>query len=106
MGSGKTTLLKHLEDLNPQAKPLHYDLQSPSVRSQIEADPTLIFREMESRKQKGPALLLADEIQKIPAILEVLRWLIDEKLAVVVATASSARKIKTAGLHKLAGRVR
>ncbi len=49
-------------------------------------------------------LTVIDEIQKIPALLNEIHWLIENKSASFLLTGSSARKLRTRSAHLLAGR--
>lgn len=50
-------------------------------------------------------LIVIDEIQKLPELLDVVHRLIEEKKTRFLLTGSSARKLKSSGVNLLAGRV-
>lgn len=102
--TGKTTLIK--EVCAKFHGCLEYPLQLPSVRTRLEGDPEVLRREVASAKGSGPALVFIDEIQKIPELMDVLQYLLDEKKVVLIATGSSARKMRRAHTNWLPGRVR
>jgi predicted AAA+ superfamily ATPase len=102
--TGKTTLIKGVCAKFPVC--LEYPLQLPSVRTKLEGDPEVLRREVAAVKGSGPALVFIDEIQKIPALMDVLQYLLDEKKIVLIATGSSARKMRRAHTNWLPGRVR
>lgn len=67
-------------------------------------EPGLMKRELSALQQ--PRLILVDEIQRIPSLLNTVQYLIDEKYpARFVLTGSSARKLKRGGANLLPGRV-
>lgn len=101
--TGKTTLIKQV---CARFSCLEYPLQLPSVRTRLEGDPEVLRREVEAAKGPGPALVFIDEIQKIPALMDVLQYLIDENKIVLIATGSSARKMRREHTNWLPGRVR
>ncbi|MBN2344355.1 MAG: ATP-binding protein [Deltaproteobacteria bacterium] len=96
-GSGKSTWLKsHL----PNA--LYIDLLEPETARSLSAHPETL----ESRVQGASNnLVVIDEIQKLPNLLEVVHRLIENNRDLhFVLTGSSARKLKRAGVDLLAGR--
>lgn len=60
----------------------------------------------ESRNLKANAWLVIDEIQKVPALLDEVHRLIEEKRIRVILSGSSARKLKRQSANMLAGRAR
>lgn len=101
--TGKTTLIK--EVVAGFRGRLEYPLQLPSVRARLEADPEILRREVEAVKSRAPVLVFIDEIQKVPGLMDVLQYLIDEKKIVLIATGSSARKMRHGRTNWLPGRV-
>jgi predicted AAA+ superfamily ATPase len=104
--TGKTTLLKHL------CKPtLSYNLMIVSQRQQFERDPDSLSAEIEAYWLQNPGgeipLVIVDEIQKVPQLMDVAQYIIDNARAQFILTGSSARKLKThkAGINLLPGRV-
>ncbi len=102
--TGKTTLIKEVCSQFPVC--LEYPLQLPSVRTKIESDPEVIKREVEAAASSRPAIVFIDEIQKIPTLMDLLQYLLDERKIVLIATGSSARKMRRAHTNWLPGRVR
>ncbi len=100
--TGKTTLIQtvcagfdhHLE----------YFVQLPSVRAKLEMDPEVLIRETDAAGERP--LIFIDEIQKIPVIMDVLQYLLDEKRITLVASGSSTRKLRTSHANWLPGRIR
>ena len=67
-------------------------------------DPGLVKRELLALHQ--PKLILIDEIQRIPSLLNIIQFLVDEKYtARFILTGSSARKLKRGGANLLPGRI-
>lgn len=90
--TGKTTLIK--EVCAKFHGCLEYPLQLPSVRTRLEGDPEVLRREVAAAKGSGPALM------------DVLQYLLNEKKIILIATGSSARKMRRAHTNWLPGRVR
>lgn len=100
--TGKTTLIS-------QYKPdLEITLLIPKIRRQYETDPDRLIREVEQLKNKNnqKPLVIIDEVQKVPILLDAVQYLIDQKSAQFVLTGSSARKLKRGpNVNLLPGRV-
>jgi predicted AAA+ superfamily ATPase len=100
--TGKTTLTKNFEfDLT-------INFLSAKVRQSYEQNPDLILKEVNAAKKikKSIVRVLVDEVQKVPAIMDPIQFLIDEKKAQFFITGSSARKLKQqADVNLLPGRV-
>ncbi len=101
--TGKTTLIDQFK----------YDLMltfvEPDIRQRYEKSPHLFKGEVESlgksKAWKRP-LVIVDEVQKVPAILDVIQDLIDRKKANFILTGSSARKLRTgARVNLFPGRI-
>jgi predicted AAA+ superfamily ATPase len=90
--TGKTTLLGGLK------ADLSLSLVSPSVRQRYEKDPSLLTGEVRAlprRAARGKLpLVTVDEVQKVPALMDVGQELIDRGEARFVFTGSSARKLR------------
>jgi predicted AAA+ superfamily ATPase len=99
--TGKTTLLGHL------APVLAISFLQPRVRQQYELDPSVLADEViQLNKQIKCPLVVVDEVQKVPLIMDVVQDLIDKKLGQFVLTGSSARKLKHGqSINLLPGRV-
>lgn len=99
--TGKTTLLAQLTSV------LMISLIQPRVRQKYEQDPSLLADEVEALQEAHSLpLVIVDEIQKVPLLMDVVQDLIDRKVAQFILTGSSARKLKR-GQHVnlLPGRV-
>lgn len=93
-GIGKSTLI---EQTLPNAK--IYDLLDASVFQRLVREPTLI-----SQETKPDTLVVIDEIQKFPALLDEVHRLIVKRKQTFLLTGSSARKLRKGGANLLAGR--
>ncbi len=101
--TGKTTLTGRL------AADLSISFIQPDVRQRYEKSPHLLKGEVESivsGSSKKRPLVILDEVQKVPDILDVVQDLIDRGQANFILTGSSARKLRRgAGVNLLPGRV-
>ncbi|MEK6564114.1 MAG: ATP-binding protein [Candidatus Omnitrophota bacterium] len=101
--TGKTTLISRFKhDLLVSFVP-------PDIRQQYEKSPHLLKGEVEAlaaaQTGKRPLIIL-DEVQKVPVILDVVQDLIDRGKANFILTGSSARKLRRgAQVNLLPGRV-
>jgi predicted AAA+ superfamily ATPase len=101
-GTGKTTLLKHL--LRP-SESLWFDLLDQDLESRFQLDPMAFEREILAReKDKKIQWIVIDEMQKIPALLDIVHRQIERKRFRFALTGSSARKLKRGSANLLAGR--
>ncbi len=97
-GTGKTWLTRQRY---PDA--LRVDLLEPETFRHLTARPERL-REMVDAHSAAPQIVV-DEIQKLPALLEVVHLLIEEKRGhQYILTGSSARKLRQAGVNLLGGR--
>ncbi len=91
--TGKSTLLR-----NQCPAELYYDFSSPRLRREFEQDPDRLGDEIASLGQspnsKSLPLIIIDEVQKVPEIIDVAQGLIDREQARFILTGSSARKLK------------
>ena len=94
---GKSTLLK---ERFPNA--IKYDLLKSDLRRRLSRNPET-FREALSSKPEG-TLVIVDEIQKVPDLLDEVHWLMVEKKLRFILSGSSARKLKRSGANTLGGR--
>ncbi|MBI3447644.1 MAG: ATP-binding protein [Acidobacteria bacterium] len=102
--TGKTTLLSEM------AADLNLSLVAPTVRQRYEKDPSLLAGEIRAlpRPRGGgrKPLVTIDEVQKVPALMDVAQDLIDRDEARFVFTGSSARKLRRGrDLNMLPGRL-
>jgi predicted AAA+ superfamily ATPase len=95
--TGKSTLLK---SLFPKA--LWFDLLKSDVFERFQKNPVQ-FRESILATATG-TVVIVDEIQKIPALLDEIHWLIVNHQTRFVLSGSSPRKIIRSGANLLGGR--
>lgn len=93
-GVGKSTLI---EQTLPDAR--IYDLLDGLVFQRLLRDPTLISQETQS-----DTIVVIDEIQKLPQLLDEVHRLIVKRKQVFLLTGSSARKLRKGSANLLAGR--
>jgi uncharacterized protein len=97
-GSGKSTWLRHTF---PKAR--FINLLSEELYQRLLARPGLFADEL--RALQPGDLVVVDEIQRLPNLLNEVHRLIEGKRLHFVLCGSSARKLKRAGVNLLAGRV-
>lgn len=97
-GTGKSTWLK--AKLPPDA--LWINLLDPDLERLLSAHPGRLRERLLAAPQVQTIVI--DEIQKVPALLDVIHGMIEEKRWRFIMTGSSARKLKRAGVNLLAGR--
>lgn len=95
--TGKSTLLKALF---PNAK--LYDLLKTDVRTTFQLHPSRLREECEMLDEGQ--LVIIDEVQKVPALLDEVHWLIENKRLRFILSGSSARKLRRSGANLLGGR--
>lgn len=95
--TGKSTLLK---ERFPKA--VYFDLLNSELRNRFRQNPEL-FRESLLRYPPR-TLVIVDEIQKVPDLLEEVHWLMVNKGLWFILSGSSARKIRRSGANNLGGR--
>lgn len=94
---GKSTFLKsHF----PTA--IHYDLLKSNEYLRLKRKPELLRQELESCD--SDTLVVIDEIQKIPTLLDEIHLLMVERGIRFILCGSSARKLKRLGTNLLGGR--
>ena len=95
--TGKTSLIR--EQLTTHQS---FNLLLPEVYNRLSFDPQSLIREIQDPKK----IVVIDEIQKIPQLLDVVHYLIEEKKIRFLLTGSSARKLKSSHVNLLGGRAR
>jgi len=97
-GTGKSTWLK-----NRYPDSLLIDLLEPDAARRFNARPERIREAVEGNPHRQ--IIIIDEIQKIPQLLDPVHALMEEKPGLqFILTGSSSRKLKRAGVDLLAGR--
>ena len=95
--TGKSTLLKALFP-----KSLYFDLLLSDVFERLQRNPSLLRETIIGTDPPGPVII--DEIQRIPALLNEVHWLITNKNVQFILSGSSPRKILRSGANLLGGR--
>jgi len=101
--TGKTTFVR--EGLKPD---IEISFAKVSDRLRYEKEPRLLEFEIQAAIQssKKPLLIFIDEVQKVPAIMDTVQYVIDNRQAQFILSGSSARKLKNGkDLNLLPGRV-
>jgi len=103
-GVGKSTLVRtQLPDA------LYINLLLDEEEAQLAGDPDSLVRRLKAWEPSvSPSgalpVVVIDEVQKVPKLLDVIHHLIEQKLYRFVLTGSSARKLKRGSSNLLAGR--
>ncbi len=95
--TGKTSLIK-----NTLPEVLYYNLLETKTFLDLSRDPELISKSITSKDR----VVVIDEIQRLPDLLNVVQRLMDEKKIHFLMTGSSARKLRRGGVNLLGGRAR
>lgn len=95
--TGKTTLLK---ELFPDVR--YYDLLKSDEFERFSRRPWLLREELQDGHDGE--LVIIDEIQKLPVLLDEVHWLIVNRDLRFILTGSSARKLRRSGVNFLGGR--
>lgn len=99
--TGKSSFIKNQilkEDVS-----LFWTLLDGRLRMRILADPGILRQEVEL-KNLHDCIIIIDEIQKCPDLLDEIHFLIEERNIKFLLTGSSARKLKNTGVNLLGGR--
>jgi predicted AAA+ superfamily ATPase len=94
--TGKTTYLK-----TQYSDALYIDLLKTNVAQKYELKPNLLREEIIATK---PTLVIIDEIQKIPQLLDEIHWCIENSFSKFILCGSSARKLMRMKSNLLGGR--
>ena len=102
-GSGKSTLLRKAFQ-NSNAVWIDLLLAEPDLK--YKRNPDMLRTEILGLIKAGnrPDIVIIDEVQKVPALLDVVHHLIENEKITFALTGSSARKLKRGGGNLLAGR--
>lgn len=100
--TGKTTLINQIFANK------RMNLANPKDRLRYEKNPAILTSEIEEIAEKADKLpiIIIDEIQKLPTLMDAIQDLIDRQVAQFLLTGSSARQLKKRGsTNLLPGRV-
>ncbi|MCH3918428.1 MAG: AAA family ATPase [Spirochaetia bacterium] len=81
---------------------LTWNLLDGRLRLQALAEPSLLREEIEARDLRD-CIVVIDEIQKVPQLLDEVHLLIEERNIRFLLTGSSARKLRSGGVNLLGG---
>ena len=99
-GVGKSSLIEHVL---PESQLI--DLLHSSIYTRLLYNPSQLEMMIEAHDQSDQ-LVVIDEIQRVPELLNEVHRLIEKKAIRFLLTGSSARKLKKQGVNLLAGRAR
>jgi predicted AAA+ superfamily ATPase len=98
--TGKTTLLKMTF---PES--IVYDFLRSELVIQLSKRPSVLREQLLARRPEDLAKpVILDEVQKVPAVLDEVQWLIENKGLRFILCGSSARKLKRGRANLLGGR--
>lgn len=100
--TGKTSYIKNELGSLVKAK---WDLLNSRTRIQLERDPQMLYDQISALDINPESdIIVIDEIQKVPALLDVVHSVIEDKKIRFLLTGSSARKLRKEGVNLLGGR--
>ncbi|MBI2346453.1 MAG: ATP-binding protein [Deltaproteobacteria bacterium] len=94
--TGKTTLLRAQF---PDAR--WYDLLNTDLKTRLLLHPEQLRHEV---REHRPPLVIIDEVQKVPALLDEVHWCIENTATRFILSGSSPRKLKRGAANLLGGR--
>lgn len=98
-GTGKSTWLRGLRD-----QAVWIDLLDPESQRLFQARPERLFERIAAQPQAVDVVI--DEVQKVPALLDVVHKLVEDRRPLrFILTGSSARKLRRGAANLLAGRL-
>ena len=95
--TGKTSLIQHTLQ-----KFKYYNLLQTDIYLKLSREPHRLRQEITDEDR----IVIIDEIQKLPILLDEVHYLIEEKGIHFLLTGSSARKLRNRGVNLLGGRAR
>ena len=95
--TGKSTLLKERFK-----GAIYYDLLNPVVKKAFKLNPNSLWEALQDKP--AGTLVIVDEIQKVPELLDVVHSLMVERGLWFILSGSSSRKLKRSGANTLGGR--
>lgn len=100
--TGKTSYIRNQLSIKPVLK---YNLLDSNTFLDLSTDPSLIRKSVEAHDFRD-CLIVIDEIQELPILLNEVQLMIDERDIKFLLTGSSARKLKRNSCNLLGGRAR
>jgi uncharacterized protein len=105
-GPRKTGKSTYLRKRFPES--LRFDFLKSDLYLEIIKDPSRLRSRIEAELDRGTIApnspIILDEVQKVPAVLDDVHWLIEEKGCSFILCGSSARKLKRGHANMLGGR--
>ena len=98
--TGKTAMIDNQLDDDVR---LVWSLLNANIRRRCQSDPSVLRDELATRGIKG-GLVVIDEIQKVPDLLDEVHLMIEETDIRFLMTGSSARRLRETGVNLLGGR--
>ena len=98
--TGKTAMIDNQLDDDVR---LVWSLLNAKIRRRCQSDPSVLRDELATRGIKD-GLVVIDEIQKVPDLLDEVHLMIEETDIRFLMTASSARRLRETGVNLLGGR--
>lgn len=98
--TGKTAMIGNQLDDDVR---LVWSLLNANIRRRCQSDPSVLRDELATRGIKD-GLVVIDEIQKVPDLLDEVHLMIEETDIRFLMTASSARRLRETGVNLLGGR--
>lgn len=99
-GVGKSTWIRaHFST----SESLYFNLLDPETHELFLLQPQRL-KEIINLKKNLEKIIVIDEIQKVPSLLDIIHDELSQKKRIFVITGSSARKLKQKGVNLLAGR--
>ena len=99
--TGKSSFIKN-QLMNTDVA-MFWTLLDGRLRLKVLADPSILRQEVEVRNLRD-CIIIIDEIQKCPELLDEVHFLIEERNISFLLTGSSARKLRSSGVNLLGGR--
>ena len=99
--TGKSSFIKN-QLMNTDVA-MFWTLLDGRLRLKVLADPSILRQEVEVRNLQD-CIIIIDEIQKCPELLDEVHFLIEERNIRFLLTGSSARKLRSSGVNLLGGR--
>ena len=102
-GPRKTGKSTYLKQVFPES--IVYDFLKTDVTIDFIRNPALLREQLlADRKRAAASPIILDEVQKVPAILDEVHWLIENEGLNFILCGSSARKLIKGGANLLGGR--
>lgn len=99
--TGKSSFIKN--QIAKEDIALYWTLLDSRLRMKVLSDPGILRQEIEARNLRD-CIVVIDEIQKCPELLNEIHFLIEDRDIRFLLTGSSARKLKISGVNLLGGR--